>query len=50
VGLDFESARKKLNELVAWAATHAPEVSRNEVTTRLHLIDRLLFECLVLGP
>ena len=46
MGLDFESAREKLNELVAWAATHAPEVSRNEATTRLHLIDRLLFECL----
>jgi hypothetical protein len=46
VGLDFESALEKLDALVAWATEHVTEVSRNEATTRLHLIDRLLFECL----
>jgi len=46
VGLDYEAAREKLDDLVAWSIEHATEVSRNEATTRLHLIDRLLFECL----
>jgi hypothetical protein len=46
VGLDFESALEKLDALIAWATEHVTEVSRNEATTRLHLIDRLLFECL----
>jgi hypothetical protein len=46
VGVDFESAREKIEALVAWAAEHVTHVSRNEATTRLHLIDRLLFECL----
>lgn len=46
VGLDFESAREKIDDLVVWAASNAANISRNEATTRLHLIDRLLFECL----
>jgi hypothetical protein len=46
VGLDFEAARDKIDALVAWAAENVTTESRNEATTRLHLIDRLLFECL----
>lgn len=46
MGLDFESAREKIDALVAWAAENVTDTSRNEATTRLHLIDRLLFECL----
>ena len=46
MGLDYESAREKLDELLVWAAAREDEILRNEATTRLHLIDRLLFECL----
>lgn len=46
MGLDFEAGREKLEALVVWAAENVTDRSRNEATTRLHLIDRLLFECL----
>ena len=46
LGLDFEAAKEKLDALIAWANENVSEISRNEATTRLHLIDRLLFECL----
>jgi hypothetical protein len=44
---DFELAHEKMRDLADWAAEHLiTPSSRNEATTRLHLIDRLLFECL----
>jgi len=43
---DFENGKAKMEDLLAWASEHAPGSQRNEATTRLHLIDRLLFECL----
>lgn len=42
---EYEAGRKALEGLAAWYASHS--ASRNEATTRLHLIDDLLFECLV---
>jgi predicted type IV restriction endonuclease len=41
---DYESSRSNLERLRAWYQANA--ASRNEATTRLHLIDRLFFECL----
>lgn len=35
-----------LLNLISWYASNMNEHTRNEVTTRLHLIDRFLFECL----
>jgi hypothetical protein len=46
LAVDFESARENILALVNWANEHVTDASRNEATTRLHLIDRLLFECL----
>jgi hypothetical protein len=46
MGVDFESARANIDALVTWAAEHVTDPARNEATTRLQLIDRLLFECL----
>ena len=46
MGSDFESAVENLEKLIEWAAQNVTETTRNEATTRLHLIDRLLFECL----
>jgi GTPase SAR1 family protein len=43
---DFEWGKTQLEKLIAWHAEQAPEADKNEATTRLHLIDRLLFECL----
>lgn len=40
----YEAARTNLENLVDWYASRVG--SRNEATTRLQLIDRLLFECL----
>jgi hypothetical protein len=34
MGLDFESAREKVEALFDWAAEHVADVSRNEATTR----------------
>lgn len=44
--MDFELAKANLEDLVRWAEENAHGDERNEATTRLHLIDRLFFECL----
>lgn len=44
MGYSYESCRESLANLAAWYKTVA--ASRNEATTRLHLIDQLFFECL----
>jgi hypothetical protein len=46
MAVDFETAQSNLATLVAWAKDHVDEKNRNEADTRLHLIDRLIFECL----
>lgn len=43
---DYEVAKQAMSDLVLWAAENDAELGRNESDTRLHLIDRLLFECL----
>lgn len=43
---DYERARTNLSDLIAWAELNDAAGKRNEATTRLHLIDRLFFECL----
>ena len=40
----YEDAMKNLELLIAYHDTHRSQ--RNEATTRLHLINTLLFECL----
>jgi hypothetical protein len=42
----YEAAARNLASLVAWARDHDSEGARNEATTRLHLIDTLLMDCL----
>ncbi len=42
--MDYDICRENLQNLVAWYEKHIGE--RNEATTRLVIIDRLLFECL----
>lgn len=42
--MDYETARSNLQSLRNWYEQNTG--SRNEATTRLHLIDRLFFECL----
>jgi len=44
MGSQFEVGKKAIEALAEWYISHA--ASRNEATTRLHLIDDLLFECL----
>ena len=46
----YEDAVRKLEALTEWAAQHESSDARNEATTRLHLIDRLLEECLGWRP
>jgi len=46
MGVEFEQGEKNLRDLIDWYSTNVNEITRNEATTRLHLIDRLLFECL----
>ncbi len=43
---DYEACRTSLESLMSWYRSEVTEYNRNEATTRLHLIDRLLFECL----
>jgi len=43
---DFETCRNNLEGLLSWYDSQVTEQNRNEATTRLQLIDRLLFECL----
>lgn len=46
MGSEYERCRETLEGLLAWYSSKVNESNRNEATTRLHLIDRLLFECL----
>jgi len=46
MGLDYEACRIKLENLLRWYESDVTEYNRNEATTRLQLIDSLLFECL----
>lgn len=46
MAVSFEQGQKNLEALVDWYKSTVSQQSRNEATTRLHLIDRLLFECL----
>jgi hypothetical protein len=43
---DFEVCKSAMEQLTNWAVLNVLEEGRNEATTRLHLIDRFLFECL----
>lgn len=42
----FEDCQKALTDLILWYKSHSSEKKRNEATTRLHLINTLLLECL----
>jgi len=44
--MEYEDGKKNLDNLIIWADQNTDKRSRNEATTRLHLIDRLFFECL----
>jgi len=44
--MEYEDGKKNLGNLIIWADQNTDKRSRNEATTRLHLIDRLFFECL----
>ncbi len=46
MGIDFETASANVDALLAWAREHDEDLTRNEATTRLQLIDRLLIDCL----
>jgi hypothetical protein len=41
---EYEIGKQRLEGLSCWYSTNS--ASRNEATTRLHLIDEILFECL----
>ncbi|KPL02349.1 MAG: hypothetical protein AMJ90_06130 [candidate division Zixibacteria bacterium SM23_73_2] len=43
---DYETSRNALQELLKWYNSHVNNHNRNEATTRLHLIDDLIFKCL----
>ena len=43
---EYDKCRQNLEDLLTWYGSAVNEHDRNEATTRLHLIDRLLFECL----
>jgi predicted type IV restriction endonuclease len=43
---DFEVSKSNLATLHEWSEKSVNDKNRNEADTRLHLIDRLLFECL----
>lgn len=43
---EYERCRENLEGLLTWYSSNVNESNRNEATTRLHLVDRLLFECL----
>lgn len=46
----YEQGSAALDELMAWAEANSSDVDRNEATTRLHLIDRLLTDVLGWPP
>lgn len=43
---EYEKCRSALEKLTTWYETEVTDRNRNEATTRVQLIDRLLFECL----
>lgn len=43
---DYETCRANLTALLNWYELSVTDHNRNEATTRLQLIDRILFECL----
>jgi len=43
---DYEASQEKIRELAIWANSNDYGLRRNEATTRLHLIDTLVFDCL----
>jgi hypothetical protein len=43
---DYEASQQKIRELALWASSNDYGLRRNEATTRLHLIDTLVFDCL----
>jgi len=44
--MDYETAKNNLEELIKWSHENNEALKRNEATTRFHLIDRLLENCL----
>jgi hypothetical protein len=46
VPTQYDAGKTALDDLIEWAEANAPEVGRNEATTRLHLIDVFLAEVL----
>ena len=46
MGVEFKEAEQNLIELIELYKTSITKKKRNEATTRLHLINKLLFECL----
>jgi hypothetical protein len=46
MAVSFEQAEKHLAALIEWFAANASGPTRNEATTRLHLINELIFSCL----
>lgn len=46
MAVDFENAQIGLDNLIIYYQSNISGQQRNEATTRLHLIDRILFECL----
>ena len=44
--MKYEDGQKNLSNLIVWADKNTNERSRNEATTRLHLIDQLFFKSL----
>ena len=43
---EYETCRSNLEGLLSWYESHVTDANRNEATTRLQLIDRIVFECL----
>jgi predicted type IV restriction endonuclease len=46
MSVSFEKAQSNVHDLIVFFQSKITADKRNEATTRLHLIDRLLFECL----
>ena len=44
--MDYDQALQNLSTLNSWYVQNVSDLKRNEATTRLHLIDTLLFDCL----
>ena len=46
MGVDFHEGEENLRSIIDWYSSNVNNDTLNEATTRLHLIDRLLFDCL----